>query len=430
MVTKRGKTYYLRLRPFGGKEIGVKTNAQTKTEARQIEMAVVTACRSGDYRALDPTSREVCVRMFLNQGWEMPPHLRMGEPETQELTLWRAVQLCLTYPGIASSPNKERYQQSFVHVVTYWGKDFPVKSIWIPQIKEYQMTRLHQGAAPATVNKEKSTLSMLFQVLVEHRHMDVNPARLVKNLSEKSGERQVYISAEDFCSLVSLLPPWLRPIAQTAYYTGMRQGEVIGLTRKHVKLSQRLIVLGPEDVKESHWKRVPIHRDLVPILEDAMTVQSLNCDLVFLIQGRQINRFSIKRLWDRACNQIGLSPPYPTFHDLRHTWKTNARRSGMDPEIRESIMGHWYRGRTVTERYGRISDEELIRAIDAMTFDDGDTEILLSDGKKENPGQGRNPSSGNLRTTRVQARVSKQVRISNGLKSLAVPTGFEPVSPP
>ena len=73
MVTKRGKTYYLRLRPFGGKEIGVKTNAQTKTEARQIEMAVVTACRSADYRALDPTSREVCVRMFLNQGWEMPP---------------------------------------------------------------------------------------------------------------------------------------------------------------------------------------------------------------------------------------------------------------------------------------------------------------------------------------------------------------------
>jgi hypothetical protein len=77
----------------------------------------------------------------------------------------------------------------------------------------------------------------------------------------------------------------------------------------------------------------------------------------------------------------------------------------MDPEIRESIMGHWYRGRSVTERYGRISDEELLYAIDAMTFDHGDTEILLSDGKKEKSDQGSNPSSENLRTRRVQNRL-------------------------
>ena len=329
----------------------------------------------------------------------------MAEPETQELTLWRAVQLCLTYPGITSSVNKERYRQSFVHVVTYWGKDFPVKSIWIPQIKEYQIARLHQGAAPSTVNKEKSTLSKLFQVLVEFRHMDVNPARLVKNLSEKSGERQVYISAEDFCSLVSLLPHWLVPIAQTAYYTGMRQGEILGLTRKHVKLSRRLIILGPEDVKEHQWKRVPIHEELIPVLQDALMVQSINSDKVFLSQGRQTTRHSIKRPWVRACKQIGLSP-CPTFHDLRHTWKTNARRSGMDPEIRESIMGHWCRGRNVNERYGRISDKELIDAIDLMTVEHGETEILLSDSRKENPGQGRKSSSGNLRTRCVQAHVS------------------------
>ena len=403
MVTKRGKSYYLRLRPFGGREIGVKTAARNKTEARQIEMAVVTACRSGDYRALDPTSREVCVRMFLNQGWEMPPHLRMGEPETQELTLWRAVQLCLTYPGIASSPNKERYQQSFVHVVTYWGKDFPVKSIWIPQIKEYQIARLHQGAAPSTVNKEKSTLSKLFQVLVELRHMDVNPARLVKNLSEKSGEREVYISSKDFCSLVSLLPQWIIPVVLTAYYTGMRQGEILGLTRKHVRLSQRLIVLGPEDVKESHWKRVPIHQDLVPVLQDALMVQSIKSDKVFLIQDRQITRHSIKKPWNKACKQIGLSP-CPTFHDLRHTWRANASRSRVDSDIAESIMGHCNKGKSVKTRYLRISEEQLLCAVDQMTFDHGETEILLSDDKKENPGQGHSPSSGNLRTTCVQAR--------------------------
>ena len=57
----------------------------------------------------------------------------------------------------------------------------------------------------------------------------------------------------------------------------------------------------------------------------------------------------------------------------------------MDPEIRESIMGHWYRGRSVSERYGRIGDEELISAIDCMSFDHGGTEILINGQEKKKP---------------------------------------------
>jgi integrase len=368
MVSKRGKYYYLRIRPFGGKEIGLKTRARSKTEARQIEMAVMTACRSGDYRLLDPISREICLRMFQNRGWEVPADLSMSGPVQENLTLWKAVQLGLTYPEMRNHPNRERYEHAFVHLLEHWGKDFPVKSIWIPQVKEYQLERQKNGAAASTINKEKSALSRMFQVLMELRHLDVNPARMVKNLSEKSGERQVYLSHSDFQAMVTYMPKWLRPVAETAYYTGMRQGEILGLTRKHVNLASRIILLGPEDVKESHWKRVPIHIDLVPILEEAMKVQSISCDQVFLVRTKPPSRHSIRKPWNKAVDKVGLSP-MPTFHDLRHTWKTNARRSGMDPEIRESIMGHWYRARNVTERYGRISDDELLSAVDSMRFE-------------------------------------------------------------
>jgi len=50
----------------------------------------------------------------------------------------------------------------------------------------------------------------------------------------------------------------------------------------------------------------------------------------------------------------------------------------MDPEIRESILGHWFKEKSVSERYGRISDEELVRAIDRMAFDHGRTEIYVA----------------------------------------------------
>ncbi len=56
----------------------------------------------------------------------------------------------------------------------------------------------------------------------------------------------------------------------------------------------------------------------------------------------------------------------------------NARRSGLDYEIRQSIMGHADRMKPVGERYGFISDEEFITAIDKFTYDQGLTQILVA----------------------------------------------------
>lgn len=386
-VVKRGKIYHLYIRPFFDKLITVKTPARSKTEARQMELMLMSACRSGDYTALDPISREVCLRAFRNQGWEVPPSLAgEGEPK-KELTLWKAAKIFLTYPDVRTSASRERFQQCLVHLVDKLGKDYPVKKIWIPEIKRYQIERMSEGAAPGTINREKSTLSRMLQVLVELRYLDVNAARLVKSISEKSGERQVYLSNRDFEETAKCLPRWLVPIAQAAYYTGMRQGEILGLRRSQISLGNRMIVLAPGDVKESDWKRVPIHQELVPVLEEVLKIRAITKDHVFLLDGGPVSRFFINRPWNSAWSELGFDP-HPRFHDLRHTWKTNARRSGMDPEIRESILGHWFREKSVSERYGRISDAELVQAIDMMTFDHGKTEILVSAIKKQNPGRG------------------------------------------
>ncbi len=293
-VKKRGKVYYLRIRPFDGKLINIKTMAQSKAEATKIERAVLTALGAGDYRGLDPVSREACVRIFKNQAWEMPSDLSDNQP-TGELTLWKAMELCMKYPEIRNSQNKKRHEYSFIRLIEKLGKEFPVKKIWIPEIKQYQIERLNEGAAASTINKEKSALSRMFQVLMDLRLMDVNPARLVKNMNEKTGERQVYISFDHFCQIVEKLPTWLRPIVLTAYYTGMRRGEILALTRKHLKLSRRMILLGPDDVKEGQWKRMPIHKDLVPILEEALKVVSIGSDHVFLIEGRRPCKHSLRK---------------------------------------------------------------------------------------------------------------------------------------
>jgi integrase len=90
--------------------------------------------------------------------------------------------------------------------------------------------------------------------------------------------------------------------------------------------------------------------------------------------GKPIDRSMVRKVWDRAVRQAGLSGLQ--FRDFRHTWKTNAQRSGMDPSVRNLIVGH-SSSRSVEDRYIRVSDHELLRAVDAMTFDHGWTELDL-----------------------------------------------------
>lgn len=397
-VTKRGKVFHIRFRPFDRKLITVRTPARTKSEAERIERMILTACQLMDFRALDAVSRMVCITMFRNRQWEIPPDLGGEEPRTvtEELTLWRGIEIFLNYPSVRDCKAKERYISCLKRLVEVFGKEKPIKQIRTPDVRLYVSQRVASGASPSTVNWEKATLSKLFQVLIELEYAESNPVRQVRNLSQKSEERQIYLSFSDVEKIAGKCPEWFRPILWTAYYSGMRRGEIVDLTRNRVNLSKRMIYLGPEDTKEGHWKRVPIHRDLVPILEKALQGPSLISGKVFAMRDKQgvreFGKDTLRNPWRRAVtalnrefkaaqragNDVKLLEPAPRLHDLRATWRTNARRSGVDPQIAESILGHWFKGKSVNDRYGYISDEELLQATDKMTFDHGETQILIA----------------------------------------------------
>ena len=329
------------------------------------------------------------MRLFQALNLEVPEDLEgilpAMEPE-QVLTLWRGAELFLKYPEVRTESRQYKYQLCLAHLVEYFGKDFPIKNLWAPEIRAYQVARLEQGASPSTVNWEKGTLSKMFRVLVERRLLEANPVRLVPNLSQKSEERQAYLSRKTVEQIASHCPSWFTPLLWTAFFTGMRRGEILGLIRRQVNLDTRMIVLQPESTKEGHWKRVPIHFELVPILRQVLDGPALMSGRVFPLRDRKgfrdIDLETWKNVWPRACEALRLSEPRPRFHDLRHTWRANARRSGMDPDIAERIMGHQSRGRKVHERYGAVDDAELIRAIDLLEFDHGETEVIVAASKK------------------------------------------------
>ena len=137
-------------------------------------------------------------------------------------------------------------------------------------------------------------------------------------------------------------------IFRTLRYTGMRRGEALSLRWENVNLNKRIIKLGATQTKERRPKRVPIHKDLRPILLaiNSKRKRPTPSDPVFLTPGgSRPHEDSLKKPWGEALESLELKPE-PRIHDLRHCWKTNAMRSRLDKDIRDIIVGHGNKKRT------------------------------------------------------------------------------------
>ena len=374
-VKLRGKTWTITFRPFGQQIMLALKDCEGKRQAASIEAELTYGLQSKAYNGLTGPARAACVKLFVNQKWEMPEELqpRAAQKPPKLFTFWDAVQLYVNDPSYKNLSRPKDYATKLAHIVAFFKKDRPAKDIWIPHLKLYRSHRASQGASDATINREMSALSGIFRVMVEHQLIDINPCRQIKKLSEKSGQRQVYVSHEDMQRIIAECPEWYQDMIWVSYLTGMRQGEVHKLRWRHINDNTRIITFHATETKEGQPKRVPIHRDLMPRFDRLGKVRLLNDDRIFQVSG-----LSLKRPWVRALDKLQWLAPRPRFHDIRHTWKTNARRSGIDSEIREMIMGHANRKLDVSERYGFIDDQELVNAIDKFTYDNGRTQILVA----------------------------------------------------
>ena len=86
---------------------------------------------------------------------------------------------------------------------------------------------------------------------------------------------------------------------------------------------------------------------------------------------------SVTHAFERACRTSGVS--HATFHDLRHTFVTNARRAGIGYFRIMAITGH--KMMAVFKRYNRIDQRDLqgaIRQLDTYmdTMDVGARKLL------------------------------------------------------
>lgn len=203
------------------------------------------------------------------------------------------------------------------------------------------------------------------------RLIAVNPIERVK--SPKVRRKPVNsLPADELGRLLATLaaasPTPCTCAAMIACLTGMRRAEVCGLRWMDVDVRagmvsvQRSISKG-EDVPwepshpktESSYRKIPVSQTLEAFLaqlrERQMSLRSAAGkqwdELLYVVGDPVTGEFTapdmITKDWRplaRALNLMGTQGKVPSFHDLRHSFATNAIAQGMDVKVLSSILGH------------------------------------------------------------------------------------------
>jgi integrase len=183
-----------------------------------------------------------------------------------------------------------------------------------------------------------------------------------KLLKRNANARDKIITPEQFFILMSHLPRHARGILATAFYTGMRKGEILSLTWDKVDVKKKFILLDAEDTKDGEPRRVPLCDELAKILEGIP--RPIHTNHVFLYRGKPIRdiRTSFKTALKAAGMDYGRKKREGVvFHDLRHTFNTLMRKAGVAESVIMSITGH--STREMFDRYNKIDEDDTRLAI-------------------------------------------------------------------
>jgi integrase len=261
----------------------------------------------------------------------------------------------LDLPEVKAKRSYNRDQRSVRLLLPHFG-DRLLKDIKMATVEAYKQKRLadtnYKGThtKPATVNRELACLKTIFSKAVKNGKAERNPTCGVKLLKENNVRDRV-LSSEEYELLLTHSAPHLNPIIKLAYHTGMRLGEILGLTWGQVDLREGFIKLAPEDCKTNEGRLVPLAPALIDMFKTMP--RGLPGVLVFLRDGKPIT--SIREAFTSACKRAGIDNFH--FHDLRHTFVNNRRLEGHDYFRIMAATGH--KTMSVFKRYNTVSRDEL-----------------------------------------------------------------------
>jgi len=213
-----------------------------------------------------------------------------------------------------------------------------------------------QAKAPQTVHHHRAVLRRALNVAVRRRIIDANPATAVElpRIAEYVGDP---LTVEDARKLLAVPGRW-KPLWRLALVTGLRQGELLGLTWDDVDLpAGRLTVTAQLQRRGGSWLRVApkAARKLATVAIDPTTVAVLadhqlthaaerrpdwayHGHVFVTPAGNPPHGREILTAFHEACDAAKIARR--RFHDLRGSTATLMSEAGVPEDVRQARLGH------------------------------------------------------------------------------------------
>lgn len=353
-VTRKGKEYtYWEARitvgrdPGTGKQIQRSFSGKTQKEVREKMQAAAVEVNTGTYTP--------------------PAKMTVGE----WLDIWFAEYLGNRKPGTVTA-----YQSN-------------IKLYLKPAFGAVKLTDLHPHAvqtlvnsldhlSPASVKLVHKVLHVALEKAVQLDYIPRNPAS--KCILPKEEKKDIHPLDDEQAALLLAASKGtdMEHIISVALFTGLRMGEIAGLTWDCVDLKNGVITVNKQLLRPTHKKQkvfvspkggksrtITVAPSIVATLkaqhvrqiEMRMKAGSLwnnEDNLVFTQEdGRPYFHWKIAKEFQVLLNDTGLQGA--RFHDLRHTYAVNAIRAGDDIKTIQGNLGHATAAFTL-DRYGHFTE--------------------------------------------------------------------------
>jgi integrase len=278
-----------------------------------------------------------------------------------------------------------------------FGKLFdsrPLTDITAWQIEKFKAKRLKAGIKPATVNRDLDRIRAALTKAVEWKLLPVNPLATVKRSKVEEEDRIRYLDAAENARLRKaiahreverrrqrasgnawaaargrqLRPEWapgeftdhLAPLVLLALNTGLRRGELFGLTWEAVDLARSQLRVTAATAKSRRARHVPLNSEARDVIQ-RLKKHSDGVGLIFRsASGARMTH--INRSWAGLVKAAKLVNFH--FHDCRHHFASRLVMSGADLYVVKELLGH--SDFAMTQRYAHLSPEHKAAAVEKL----------------------------------------------------------------
>ncbi|MCX7111778.1 MAG: tyrosine-type recombinase/integrase [Proteobacteria bacterium] len=241
---------------------------------------------------------------------------------------------------------------------------FTLADITPALLAEYRDKLMDEGRANATAAKYLAVLSHAFTLAVnEWNWLEISPMNKVKKPALPRG-RVRYLSDAERESLLAACKesssPYLYTAVVLALATGMRQGELMGLSWDDIDLPRGRAIL--HETKNGERRAVHLAGHALEQIKELGKVRRLDTKLLFPGHRHKGKPLDLRAPWEQALKAAGIEDFH--FHDLRHSCASYLAMNGASLSEIAEVLGH--KTLAMVKRYSHLSDAHVSGVVERM----------------------------------------------------------------